>query len=58
VEATVNRMNSSDDVTERHAPANASGDVACTCGAAGPEAHAIVAHAATTIIQRIIRSPC
>ena len=58
VEATVNRTNSSDDVTERQAPAKASGDVAGARGADGPEAQAIVVHAATIIMQRIIRSPC
>ena len=57
-ELTDNPMNSNDGVTERHAPANASGDEALNAVSAGPAEHPIVAHSSViTDTQRIIMPP-
>jgi hypothetical protein len=54
---TDNPTNSSDGVTERHAPVNASGDDAVNVVSAGPAEQALVAHSITTIIPRIRMLP-
>jgi len=54
---TDNPTNSSDGVTERHAPVNASGDDAVNVVSAGPAEQALVAHSITTITPRIRMLP-
>src|SRR6478672_2196103 len=59
-EVTDSPMNSSDGVTERHAPANADGDgtlTAVSAGPAGPTAHPINAHSTVITDNRRIITP-
>jgi hypothetical protein len=60
-ESTDNPTNSNDGVTERHTPANASGDEAVNAVSAGPAVpaeHPIIAHSSViSDTQRIITLP-